>query len=77
MAEINWQNSAARHAAYGPSRPNFTFASPACRTCNDTGAVVSADHDGESAYDSACPEPGCTTPYPVAAYFTDTGEAPY
>ena len=48
-----------------------------CRVCNDTGIVTSPDLDGESAYDSACPEPGCVTPYPVAADLTDTGEEPF
>ena len=27
-----------------------------CRTCNNTGIVTSPDPDGESVYDSACPE---------------------
>ena len=31
-------------------------ARPACRVCNDTGIVTSPDLDGESAYESACPE---------------------
>ena len=49
----------------------------ACRVCNDTGIVTSPDLDGESAYESACPEPGCVTPYPVAADTADTGEEPF
>lgn len=28
-----------------------------CRVCNDTGVVWSPDPDGESVYESACPEP--------------------
>ena len=28
-----------------------------CPVCNDTGIVLSPDPDGESVYESACPEP--------------------
>lgn len=32
-------------------------AAPACRTCNDSGVVTSADPADGSPYESACPEP--------------------
>jgi hypothetical protein len=38
---------------------------PACSTCRDTGQVVVPDGDGQGASDQACPNPACSTPYPV------------
>ena len=32
---------------------------PPCPVCNGTGTVWSPDLDGESAYETACPEPAC------------------
>jgi hypothetical protein len=31
----------------------------------------------DGTYETACTEPGCETPFPVAANFTDTGTEPF
>jgi hypothetical protein len=39
--------------------PPHEYTPDPCPVCNGTGTVWSPDPDGESAYESACPEPGC------------------
>jgi hypothetical protein len=48
-----------------------------CPVCRDTGIVQCAEQDGAGMYETACTEPGCTTPFPVAADIAGTEERPY
>ena len=46
-----------------------------CPVCRDTGIVWSPDPDRESVYETACPERGCTAPYPGPVI--DAAEVPF
>jgi hypothetical protein len=65
----------------------FPHPAAECRTCQDSGQVWTAEPDGSSAWDMACPD--CDTPYPLPvrglydlpifewAWTEDTGEDPF
>ena len=48
-----------------------------CPVCRGTGAVTTPDLGRDSAHETACTEPGCTAPFPVAADLASTGEEPF